>query len=123
MCFSQPIAFKMMKLLLLCSAVLFSSCTILSDVRFLCISVLYFISVHSVMVYCLRCRDGVFSKKASCFVQILQNYEDILQKNKFYLQDKGRLKNALAGLVRCLSLLPCSNQKEGDSLSDNVLSC
>nr|XP_016490996.1 PREDICTED: uncharacterized protein LOC107810706 [Nicotiana tabacum] len=52
--------------------------------------------------------------------KILQNYEDILQKNKFYLQDKGRLKNALAGLVRCLSLLPCSNQKEGDSLSDNI---
>ncbi|XP_070037729.1 uncharacterized protein [Nicotiana tomentosiformis] len=51
--------------------------------------------------------------------KILQNYEDILQKNRFYLQDKGRLKNALAGLVRCLSLLPCSNQKEGDSLSDN----
>ncbi|KAK4371770.1 hypothetical protein RND71_007154 [Anisodus tanguticus] len=51
--------------------------------------------------------------------KILQNYEDILQKNKFYLQDKGRLKNALAGLVRCLSLLPCSNQEEGDSLSYN----
>ncbi|KAM3357389.1 putative protein isoform X1 [Capsicum galapagoense] len=50
--------------------------------------------------------------------KILQNYEDILQKNKFYLQDKGRLKNALAGLVRCLSLLPCSNQGEGDSLSN-----
>nr|XP_010315603.1 testis-expressed protein 10 homolog isoform X1 [Solanum lycopersicum]XP_010315605.1 testis-expressed protein 10 homolog isoform X1 [Solanum lycopersicum]XP_025885138.1 testis-expressed protein 10 homolog isoform X1 [Solanum lycopersicum] len=59
----------------------------------------------------------------SCFLlyaeKILQNYEDILQKNKFYLQDKGRLKNALAGLVRCLSLLPCSNQGEGDSLSYN----
>ncbi|XP_049371203.1 uncharacterized protein LOC125836149 isoform X1 [Solanum verrucosum] len=59
----------------------------------------------------------------SCFLlyaeKILQNYEDILQKNKFYLQDKGRLKNALAGLVRCLSLLPCSNQEEGDSLSYN----
>ncbi|MCE0480943.1 hypothetical protein HAX54_038252 [Datura stramonium] len=51
--------------------------------------------------------------------KILQNYEDILQKNKFYLQDKGRLKNALAGLVRCLSLLPRSSQKEGDSLSYN----
>lgn len=51
--------------------------------------------------------------------KILQNYEDILQKNKFYLQDKGSLKNALAGLVRCLSLLPCNNQGEGDSLSYN----
>ncbi|KAK6802497.1 hypothetical protein RDI58_000277 [Solanum bulbocastanum] len=59
----------------------------------------------------------------SCFLlyaeKILQNYEDILQKNKFYLQDKGRLKKALAGLVRCLSLLPCSNQEGGDSLSYN----
>ncbi|XP_060196534.1 uncharacterized protein LOC132625915 isoform X2 [Lycium barbarum] len=59
----------------------------------------------------------------SCFLlyaeKILQNYEDILQKNKFYLQDKGRLKTALAGLVRCLLLLPCSDQKEGDSLSYN----
>ncbi|CAN4089629.1 unnamed protein product [Withania somnifera] len=51
--------------------------------------------------------------------KILQNYEDILQKNKFYLQDKGRLKNALAGLVHCLSLLPFNNQGEGDSLSYN----
>ncbi|KAA8518460.1 hypothetical protein F0562_015934 [Nyssa sinensis] len=47
--------------------------------------------------------------------KILQNYEDILRKNQFYLQEKGKLKNALAGLVRCLSLLPCS-KREDDSL-------
>ncbi|TKY65839.1 Testis-expressed sequence 10 protein [Spatholobus suberectus] len=38
--------------------------------------------------------------------KIFQNYEDILRKNQYYLQDKGKLKDALAGLVRCLSLLP-----------------
>ncbi|XP_061950001.1 uncharacterized protein LOC133673263 isoform X2 [Populus nigra] len=40
--------------------------------------------------------------------KILQNYEDILRKNQFYLEDKVKLKNALAGLVRCLLLLPSS---------------
>ncbi|RDX92488.1 Testis-expressed protein 10, partial [Mucuna pruriens] len=38
--------------------------------------------------------------------KIFQNYEDILRKNQYYLQDKGKLKDALSGLVRCLSLLP-----------------
>ncbi|KAK7244813.1 hypothetical protein RIF29_39640 [Crotalaria pallida] len=38
--------------------------------------------------------------------KIFQNYEDILRKNQYYLQDKGKLKDSLAGLVRCLSLLP-----------------
>ncbi|KAK1562182.1 hypothetical protein Q3G72_007583 [Acer saccharum] len=42
--------------------------------------------------------------------KILQNYEDILRKNQCYLQDKGKLKNAFAGLVRCLSLLPCDKR-------------
>ncbi|XP_024029744.1 uncharacterized protein LOC21385805 isoform X1 [Morus notabilis] len=45
--------------------------------------------------------------------KILQNYEDILRKNKFYLQEKGKLKTALFGLVRCLSLLPC-DRREAD---------
>ncbi|KAK7407066.1 hypothetical protein VNO78_08706 [Psophocarpus tetragonolobus] len=38
--------------------------------------------------------------------KIFQNYEDILRGNQYYLEDKGKLKDALAGLVRCLSLLP-----------------
>ncbi|KAK7294692.1 hypothetical protein RJT34_17585 [Clitoria ternatea] len=38
--------------------------------------------------------------------KIFENYEDILRKNQYYLQDKGKLKDVLAGLVRCLSLLP-----------------
>ncbi|XP_015900414.3 uncharacterized protein LOC107433628 isoform X1 [Ziziphus jujuba] len=46
--------------------------------------------------------------------KVLQNYEDILRKNQHYLQDKGKLKIALSGLVRCLSMLPC-NQEEVDS--------
>ncbi|KAF3442742.1 hypothetical protein FNV43_RR16659 [Rhamnella rubrinervis] len=46
--------------------------------------------------------------------KILQNYEDILRKNQYYLQDKGKLKVALSGLVRCLSMLPC-NKREVDS--------
>ncbi|KAL2318607.1 hypothetical protein Fmac_032483 [Flemingia macrophylla] len=45
--------------------------------------------------------------------KIFHNYEDILRKNQFYLQDKGKLKDALAGLVRCLSLLPW-NKRETD---------
>ncbi|KAK3040042.1 hypothetical protein RJ639_028296 [Escallonia herrerae] len=46
--------------------------------------------------------------------KILQNYEDILRKNQFYLQDKGKLKSALARLAHCLSLLP-SNKRDDDS--------
>ncbi|XP_028777518.1 uncharacterized protein LOC114734142 [Neltuma alba] len=38
--------------------------------------------------------------------KIFQNYDDILRKNQCYLQEKGKLKVALVGLVRCLSLLP-----------------
>ncbi|XP_019164020.1 PREDICTED: uncharacterized protein LOC109160228 isoform X3 [Ipomoea nil] len=49
--------------------------------------------------------------------KILQNYGDILQKNKFFLQDKGKIKTGLSGLVRCLSLLPFKNRSAGD-LSD-----
>ncbi|XP_038905560.1 uncharacterized protein LOC120091545 isoform X2 [Benincasa hispida] len=47
--------------------------------------------------------------------KILQNYAEILQKNQFYLQDKGKLKNALTGLVQCLSLLPCNKRGIGSS--------
>lgn len=50
--------------------------------------------------------------------KILQNYEDILRKNHFYLQEKGKLMNVLAGLPHCLSLLPC-NKKEVDSCEKN----
>ncbi|XP_059463584.1 uncharacterized protein LOC132192307 isoform X2 [Corylus avellana] len=50
--------------------------------------------------------------------KILQNYGDILRNNQFYLQDKGKLKNVLAGLLRCLSLVPC-NKKEVDSREKN----
>ncbi|XP_057973862.1 uncharacterized protein LOC131161857 isoform X2 [Malania oleifera] len=46
--------------------------------------------------------------------KILENYENILRKNQFYLQDKSKLKNAIAGLMRCLSLLPC-NKGEVDT--------
>ncbi|XP_020970370.1 uncharacterized protein LOC107621326 [Arachis ipaensis] len=38
--------------------------------------------------------------------KIFQNYEDILRKNQYFSQDRGKLKDALAGLIRCLSLLP-----------------
>jgi pre-rRNA-processing protein IPI1 len=50
--------------------------------------------------------------------KILQNYEDILQKNQFLLQEKGKLKSTLAGLTRCLTLLPY-NKLEEDSSSHN----
>ncbi|XP_024016946.1 uncharacterized protein LOC21387601 isoform X3 [Morus notabilis] len=51
--------------------------------------------------------------------KILQNYEDILRRNKFYLQEKGKLKTALSGLVRCLSLLPCE-RREADSCEKSM---
>ncbi|KAL1813344.1 hypothetical protein ACET3Z_023409 [Daucus carota] len=47
--------------------------------------------------------------------KILQNYEDILRQNQFYLQDKAKLKNALAGITYCLSLLP--HNRRGDTLA------
>ncbi|OVA09115.1 Pre-rRNA-processing protein IPI1/Testis-expressed sequence 10 protein [Macleaya cordata] len=50
--------------------------------------------------------------------KVLQNYGDILRKNHIFLDDRSKLKNALVGLVRCLSLLPFVN-KEVDSPSDN----
>ncbi|KAL6984247.1 hypothetical protein U1Q18_017625, partial [Sarracenia purpurea var. burkii] len=51
--------------------------------------------------------------------KIFQNYEDILRKNQFYLQDKGKLKNVLGGLVHCLLLLP-SNKGDCDSSCDKA---
>ncbi|PRQ44133.1 putative pre-rRNA-processing protein IPI1/Testis-expressed sequence 10 protein [Rosa chinensis] len=50
--------------------------------------------------------------------KILQNFEDILRKNQFYLEDKSKLKNALSGLEQCLLLLPC-NKKEVGSCEQN----
>uniref|UniRef100_A0A2P2M584 Testis-expressed sequence 10 protein isoform X2 n=1 Tax=Rhizophora mucronata TaxID=61149 RepID=A0A2P2M584_RHIMU len=50
--------------------------------------------------------------------KILQNYEDILQKSQFYLQDKGKLKTVLTGLLHCLSLLP--SDKGRGPLEKNV---
>ncbi|XP_042501520.1 uncharacterized protein LOC122079264 isoform X2 [Macadamia integrifolia] len=52
--------------------------------------------------------------------KVLQNYEDILRKNQTYLQDRGKLKSALVGLVRGLSLLPC-NERKADSSDEKVL--
>ncbi|XP_055961555.1 uncharacterized protein LOC126676537 isoform X2 [Mercurialis annua] len=52
--------------------------------------------------------------------KVLQNYGDILRKNQFYLEDKGKLKDVLAGLVRCLSLLP-SNITESVSIEKKVI--
>ncbi|GER29010.1 ARM repeat superfamily protein [Striga asiatica] len=51
-------------------------------------------------------------KKASLVTTlILQNYEDILRKNQF-VEDKSKLKSILAGLIRCLSLLPCNHRDQ-----------
>ncbi|XP_054819603.1 uncharacterized protein LOC129318695 isoform X2 [Prosopis cineraria] len=43
--------------------------------------------------------------------KIFQIYDDILRKNQCYLQERGKLKVALVGLVRCLSLLPWQKQE------------
>ncbi|KAL6575086.1 hypothetical protein OROMI_012371 [Orobanche minor] len=56
--------------------------------------------------------------------KILQNYEDLLRKNQF-VEDKNRLKDILAGLVRCLSMLPCDERDhsavKNDIPADSVL--
>uniref|UniRef100_A0A251K4A3 Uncharacterized protein n=1 Tax=Manihot esculenta TaxID=3983 RepID=A0A251K4A3_MANES len=60
-----------------------------------------------------------FSSSFSLYAEkVLQNYADILRKNQFYLEDKSKLKNVLAGLVRCLSLLP--SRLEVDSCKKKV---
>ncbi|XVF76107.1 hypothetical protein PTKIN_Ptkin13bG0239200 [Pterospermum kingtungense] len=54
--------------------------------------------------------------------KILQSYEDILRKNQFYLEDKGKLKTTLSGLVRCLSLLPSKKpEAEKDTSGDGII--
>ncbi|KAM2053123.1 hypothetical protein ACFX1T_002805 [Malus domestica] len=50
--------------------------------------------------------------------KILQSFEDILRRNQFFLEDKGKLKTALAVLELCLSLLPC-NKREARSCEKN----
>ncbi|XAR53187.1 hypothetical protein NMG60_11021631 [Bertholletia excelsa] len=52
--------------------------------------------------------------------KIFQNYEDILRKNQLYLQENGKLKNALAGLVRCLSFLPSEKEDLGSHFEKDV---
>ncbi|CAN1144099.1 Testis-expressed protein 10 [Linum perenne] len=57
--------------------------------------------------------------------KILQNYEYILRSNQFDLQYKTKLRDVLAGLVCCLSLLPCAkkevNSSGQDALTNEVL--
>ncbi|PNY05974.1 hypothetical protein L195_g002436 [Trifolium pratense] len=52
--------------------------------------------------------------------KIFQNYEDILRKNQYHLQDKEKLKDALAGLVRCLSLLPWNIEETDLQNKDDI---
>lgn len=52
--------------------------------------------------------------------KVLQSYEDILKKSNTYLQDKSRLKNALGGLVRCLSLFPSAEGHANLSREENT---
>lgn len=47
--------------------------------------------------------------------KILQNYEEILCKHQLFAQDRSKLKTALAGLMCCLSLLPCNDQEDNAS--------
>ncbi|XP_041997501.1 uncharacterized protein LOC121747513 [Salvia splendens] len=49
--------------------------------------------------------------------KVLQNYENFLRKNQF-LEDKSKLKSILAGLVRCLSLLPCEDREHAAAKND-----
>ncbi|GAU17504.1 hypothetical protein TSUD_340470 [Trifolium subterraneum] len=52
--------------------------------------------------------------------KIFQNYEDILRKNQYHLKDKEKLKDALAGLVRCLSLLPWNREETDLQNKDDI---
>ncbi|KAK9715972.1 hypothetical protein RND81_06G202800 [Saponaria officinalis] len=52
--------------------------------------------------------------------QVLENYMDILQKIHFHIEDKSKLKTALSGLLRCLSLLP--SNKNGCQSSEQIMS-
>ncbi|EYU18123.1 hypothetical protein MIMGU_mgv1a001441mg [Erythranthe guttata] len=48
--------------------------------------------------------------------KILPKYEDIMRK-KHFLEDKSKLKSILAGLIRCLSLLP-SNERNHSAVKN-----
>ncbi|KAH9626733.1 hypothetical protein KSS87_022047 [Heliosperma pusillum] len=52
--------------------------------------------------------------------KVLENYMDILKKIHFHTDDKSKLKTALAGLLRCLSLLP--SNKNGTDSSEQLTS-
>ncbi|KAH9626735.1 hypothetical protein KSS87_022049 [Heliosperma pusillum] len=52
--------------------------------------------------------------------KVLENYMDILKKIHFHTDDKSKLKTALAGLLRCLSLLP--SKKNGTDSSEQLTS-
>lgn len=45
--------------------------------------------------------------------QVLENYIDILKNYQIYLQEKSNLKNALGGLVHCLSFLVSKGGEDG----------
>ncbi|XP_030499534.2 uncharacterized protein LOC115714916 isoform X1 [Cannabis sativa] len=47
--------------------------------------------------------------------KIFHNYGDMLQMNKFYFQEKGKLKTILSGLLHCLSLLPPNKEKDASA--------
>ncbi|OWM77409.1 hypothetical protein CDL15_Pgr016806 [Punica granatum] len=73
--------------------------------------------------------DLVVQNNSSTFLfyaeKILQNYEDIPRSDLFNMQDKSKVKNALLGLVRCLSILLCKSQEDGShdkSESDEIRS-
>ncbi|PIM98635.1 hypothetical protein CDL12_28882 [Handroanthus impetiginosus] len=51
--------------------------------------------------------------------KILQNFKDILRKNQF-LEDKSKLKSILAGLIRCLSLLPGNGKEEHSTVENGI---
>ncbi|KAJ0986774.1 hypothetical protein J5N97_005130 [Dioscorea zingiberensis] len=51
--------------------------------------------------------------------KVLDNYIDILKNNQIYLQEKSKLKSALSGLVRCLSLLV--DKEEPPSVEPKIL--
>ncbi|XP_027066955.2 uncharacterized protein [Coffea arabica] len=52
--------------------------------------------------------------------KILQNYQDILQRSQFHLQDKSKLKTILGGLVHCLTLLPRSEKDDESCVKNEV---
>lgn len=69
--------------------------------------------------------DLVVQHNPRCFFlyaeKVLQNYEEILQQNKFYVEDKGKLKNALAGLAHCLSLLTTTEPKREKTIAERTV--